>query len=85
MAGGVLLLRCLGRCRCCGDRACRGTGGRNDGRDTRSGAGREGDCEATVQAVDLATRDVAPRRADGEGVRVVAGPEVRNLARVEMG
>ena len=40
---------------------------------------------ATVEAVDLATREVTLRQEDGEVVTFIAGEEVRNLAQVERG
>jgi Cu/Ag efflux protein CusF len=40
--------------------------------------------EATVEAVDLATREVSLRGAKGS-VSVIAGPEVRNLDKVHVG
>jgi Cu/Ag efflux protein CusF len=40
---------------------------------------------ATVEAIDLKTREVTLRREDGEVVTFIAGEEVRNLAQVERG
>lgn len=40
---------------------------------------------ATVESVDLDTREVVLRDGDGEIIRFVAGEEVRNLAQVEVG
>lgn len=40
---------------------------------------------ATVTALDLATRKVTLRGEDGESFTLKAGPEVRNLAQVEVG
>jgi outer membrane protein W len=40
---------------------------------------------ATVSAIDMATRKVTLRRADGTTFSVVAGPEVRNLAQLRVG
>ena len=40
---------------------------------------------ATVEAIDLATREVTLRQEDGEVVTFIAGEEVRNLAQVERG
>lgn len=40
---------------------------------------------ATVESVDLDTREVVLRDGDGEVIRFVAGEEVRNLAQVEVG
>ena len=40
---------------------------------------------ATVESVDLDTREVVLRDEDGEAIRFVAGDEVRNLAQVEVG
>lgn len=40
---------------------------------------------ATVESVDMATREVNLRGADGTALSVVAGPEVRNLAQLEPG
>ena len=40
---------------------------------------------ATVESVDLDTREVVLRDEDGEVIRFVAGEEVRNLAQVEVG
>lgn len=40
---------------------------------------------ATVESVDLDTREVVLRDEDGEAVRFVASDEVRNLAQVEVG
>jgi hypothetical protein len=40
---------------------------------------------ATVQRVDLKTRHVTLKDADGKTLTVVAGPEVRNLAQVKKG
>jgi Cu/Ag efflux protein CusF len=40
---------------------------------------------ATVQAVDQATRKVTLKPADGEAFEFVAGPEVKNLAQVQVG
>ena len=40
---------------------------------------------ATVESVDLDTREVVLRGADGDTVRFIAGDEVRNLAQVEAG
>jgi hypothetical protein len=41
--------------------------------------------EATVTAIDLATRKVTLRGEDGESLTVKAGPEVKNLAQVKVG
>lgn len=51
----------------------------------RIAAGATASVTATVEAVDLATREVALRGPDGKLVRFVAGPEVRNLEQVEIG
>lgn len=40
---------------------------------------------ATVESVDMATREVNLRADDGTAVSVIAGPEVRNLAQLEAG
>ena len=40
---------------------------------------------ATVKAIDLRTRHVTLRRADGSVVKFVAGDEVRNLPQVKVG
>ena len=40
---------------------------------------------ATVESVNLETREVVLRDEDGETVRFIAGDEVRNLAQVEVG
>jgi Cu/Ag efflux protein CusF len=40
---------------------------------------------ATVQAIDLTTREVVLRTADGESIVLVVGPEARNLGQVEVG
>jgi len=40
---------------------------------------------ATVESVDMATREVNLRADDGSLLSVVAGPEVRNLAQLEAG
>lgn len=40
---------------------------------------------ATVDSVDMATRQVRLRADDGEVLSVTAGPEVRNLAQLEAG
>jgi hypothetical protein len=40
---------------------------------------------ATVQSVNMKTREVALRDESGKTVRVTAGPEVRNLAQVKKG
>ncbi len=40
---------------------------------------------ATVESVDMKTRQVMLRAADGSRATVVAGPEVRNLAQVRAG
>lgn len=40
---------------------------------------------ATVESVDMATREVALRTPEGELLNITAGPEVRNLAQVEPG
>jgi outer membrane protein len=40
---------------------------------------------ATVTAIDMSTRQVTLRRADGSSFSVVAGPDVRNLAQVRVG
>jgi hypothetical protein len=40
---------------------------------------------ATVESVDIATREVRLRTPDGEALFVTAGPEVRNLAQLEAG
>lgn len=40
---------------------------------------------ATVTAIDMATRQVTLRRANGSTFNVVAGPEVRNLPQVRVG
>jgi Cu/Ag efflux protein CusF len=40
---------------------------------------------ATVEAIDLAAREVTLRHEDGEVVTFIAGEEVRNLAQVERG
>jgi len=41
--------------------------------------------EASVLAVDAATRELTLKRADGTRVVVVAGPEVRNFAQIKVG
>ena len=40
---------------------------------------------ATVTAIDMETREVTLRKADGEIVVLVAGPDARNLGQVEVG
>ena len=40
---------------------------------------------ATVEAIDLSSREVTLRRSDGETLVLVAGPEARNLEQVEVG
>lgn len=40
---------------------------------------------ATVESVDMATREVRLRGDGGEAISVIAGPEVRNLAQLEAG
>jgi len=47
------------------------------------GAGAAG--MATVEAVDMASREVTLRLADGKLMSFIAGDEVRNLAQVEVG
>jgi len=41
--------------------------------------------EATVTAIDQATREVTLKSADGESVSFIAGDEVKNLAQVKVG
>ncbi len=40
---------------------------------------------ATVEKVDMASRHVSVRRADGSPLTIVCGPEVRNLDKVNVG
>ncbi len=40
---------------------------------------------ATVESVDMTTREVALRSPEGELLTITAGPEVRNLAQLEVG
>ena len=40
---------------------------------------------ATVTAIDMTTREVTLRRANGSSFTVVAGPDVRNLAQIRVG
>lgn len=52
---------------------------------TKAEVTEEVSAEATVLAVDKGAREVTLQRADGTRAVVVAGPEVRNFDRIEVG
>jgi Cu/Ag efflux protein CusF len=50
-----------------------------------AGAGASATVQATVEAIDLKTREVTLRRGDGELITLVVSEEARNLAQVAKG